>query len=161
APKTAKSRVRAAGWYPLPRPVSIAIPNGWKIKPCKKSVADFRLRPLHFDGKRAEPVLAGCAITRLGGAFQARGRIAERPRAGGQGAAPEPMCSCRQGREIARRHGRLDVAARLGCRETELGQHVAPCRFVILDPRVEHSPIDCRCDGVLALQPALQGGAKA
>src|SRR5512143_3611603 len=42
---------------------------------CENLIADFRLRPLHFDGERTEPVLTGRAIACLGGAFQVRRRV--------------------------------------------------------------------------------------
>src|SRR5882672_3989319 len=56
-----------------------------------KSVADFRLRPLHLDGQRTETVLAGRAIARLGGALERGCRVAERLRAHSQRTALESV----------------------------------------------------------------------
>src|SRR5580704_2498500 len=49
---------------------------------------DLRLRPLHLDGERPQPVLARGAVAGLGGLLQRLGGIAQRPRAPTASALP-------------------------------------------------------------------------
>ena len=76
-----------------------------------RSGADFRLRSLHLDGERPQPILTRRAIAGLGCSFEGLRRIAERAGAHRQRAALQPVCRRRQCPEIARRHRRLDVVA--------------------------------------------------
>ena len=73
--------------------------------------ADLRLRALHFDGERPQPILTRRAIAGLGRPFEGLRRIAQRAGTDRQRAALQPVRRCRQCREIARRHRGLDVVA--------------------------------------------------